>query len=148
MPLDDYPRPKQERTLMSLRSTASEVRLRSREGLGAISNIRAYANTLSDATQRTGLIAYADAMDDALRNQMTAAEDMARAMVIAEGRRASFEARLQMARAQPLGSTLELEEPGSYHTMLVAIGARIDERETDVRRAERAVADRAKNVHC
>lgn len=148
MPLDDYPKPKQEKTLQTLRNSASEVRLRAREGLGATSNIRAYANSLSDLTQRGALVAYADAMEDALRNQATAAEDMQRALIIAEGRRASFEARMQMSVAEKSGSTVMLDEPGSYRSMLIAIGARIDERETDVRRAERAVAERAKNVHC
>jgi hypothetical protein len=53
-----------------------------------------------------------------------------------------------MSVAEKSGSTVMLDEPGSYRSMLIAIGARIDERETDVRRAERAVAERAKNVHC
>lgn len=146
--LDDYVKPKQERTLQQLRNTASEVRISARDGLGATSRIRAYAQTMNDLVQRSALLAYVDAMDDALRNQQTAAEDMQRAMVIAEGRRAVFEAKLQMAKGEKMGSTVVIDEPGSYKYMLTAIAQRIDERQTDVRRAERTVADKAKGIRC
>lgn len=146
--LDDDPKPKQERKLMQLRKDASDIRLRAEDGMRATSRIRAYAQTLIEVQKRAALVAYADAFDEALRAQSTAAEDMARALVIAEGRRASFEADLQMSKAGQPGSTQILDAPGSYRVALTAVAARIEEHEVAVRRSEKAIAARSKAVNC
>lgn len=148
MRLDDDMKPKQEKELRELRKAASDIRLRAQDGFRATARIRAYAQTLIDREKQGALIAYADAFDDALRSQDAAATDMARALVIAEGRRASFEADMQMAQAAQPGSTQELDAPGSYRVALTAVGKRIEEHETDVRRAEKTIAERSKAVHC
>jgi hypothetical protein len=146
---DGMARPRREAALAKVRQTATDVRTGSADALGETARIRAYAATLRDPVKRLNMLAYADGLDEALHQQQTAGVDIMRAMVIAEGRRQAAEVRLQLQvdNARP-GQSLEVDDPGSWHSTMQAIAERLDEHAQTIDRAEKAAAKRAGAMGC
>jgi len=147
--MDDWPRPKREYKLIELRKSASELRLRAREGIRSASTIRAYAATLMNVENRSTLTAYAAALEETLQAQDDAGADMQRGLLIAEGRLGVFQSNMQLAQEMgPYGPTMQVDAPESYGELAVAIAKRTDEHRKDVQRSEATVLERARAVHC
>jgi hypothetical protein len=143
----------------ALLDQASSVRLGARAAYDEIKRLREYARTSSDATRKTELKAFADALGGALARQDKAATDFVASVVVINGRQDRAEAATMTDNIsatsatnaqQPVGYTQQPQlhvggappvQPGEFDKVFAQIGAALNEQTAGILQDEGVAAD-------